>query len=824
MSTPTESALYPVASGPPLTPRMAATFLFNLGFNVYPLRRASRIADGQWTKHRDDRLKILQLQHRISDDPQSPTMPGVILDHTSGIVMVEEDGPNAARASAPFRLPLTLTVQSRRGKHFFFRWPATEPWPTSQGFYLVPRGDDAEIEFKANCITPMPPQLHHGDSSVVLSFAPGTPFRVADAPRELVDAVTQYEAERAALRAENAREARSAWANVLTQVMDRGLLDELVTWTGSWHPTNGTRPLRCPYPNEHAGRELERSSAYIVTRDAAGMRCDKATHELTVLQFLQAVGFEDSPKKVLKRLAAEGIVLPSEYDAGGKPELSAAEGDLEAATAKAVAALAASNTDDPSLFLRNNRIVRVERNEKSEAVIRSLSADGIRGELAARISWFREDNNAVPVADRPPRDIAINIAERDSRYLDFPPLRGLIDVPTFRPDGTLHAEPGYDHATGLYFLPARDYVAPIIPAEPTDAEVAAALAWFTHELFVDFPFVGNADKAHAIGLALAPFARGLIDGSTPLHLIDAPTPGSGKGKLVRTALSIGRKSDPPSTAWPTKEEEVEKRLLTFFAEGASALIFDNVSVFMQSDALSMALTEPMFKGRILGKSESPTFDVRTIFAMTSNNAKFDRDLVRRTIPCNIDPKMEKPEQRTGFKHPDLRAFVRSHNNELLTASLTLVRAWIVRGRPPGSATLGSYEAWAKTIGGILAVAGVPDFLGNLAEFAGRADPETDSWRAFCQAWYDEFHGEPKNTSEVLALAVRAGVYVGKSTSEVAQAMSLGRAIARYEGAIHGGFRIESLARTNNVKVYRMVRTSDAATPAPIVPTYTGDEF
>src|SRR6266516_2208198 len=73
------------------------------------------------------------------------------------------------------------------------------------------------------------------------------------------------------------------------------------------------------------------------------------------------------------------------------------------------------------------------------------------------------------------------------------------------------------------------------------------------------------------------------------------------------------------------------------------------------------------------------------------------------------------------------------------ALLTIARAWYAAGRPHTSVLrVGSYQAWVDTIGGILAYAGIPHFLGNLATLHEQADDEAIQWSAFLHAWYDRY--------------------------------------------------------------------------------------
>ena len=73
---------------------------------------------------------------------------------------------------------------------------------------------------------------------------------------------------------------------------------------------------------------------------------------------------------------------------------------------------------------------------------------------------------------------------------------------------------------------------PEIPDQPNYEDVARARHLLVDDLLVDFPFVSDADWAHAVVALLLAFCRLLIDGPTPLHMVESPTPGSGKGLLV----------------------------------------------------------------------------------------------------------------------------------------------------------------------------------------------------------------------------------------------------------------------------------------------------
>src|SRR5215213_167216 len=102
-----------------------------------------------------------------------------------------------------------------------------------------------------------------------------------------------------------------------------------------------------------------------------------------------------------------------------------------------------------------------------------------------------------------------------------------------------------------------------------------------------------------------------------------------------------------------------------------------------------------------------------------------------------------------FTHPNLLEWVSESRGDLLGALLTLARHWHSVGkprwigRPPGS-----FEGWARTVGGILETAGIPGFLGNTKEMLDKTTEGTGEWETFLTTWHNAF-GEAKLTAKDL---------------------------------------------------------------------------
>src|SRR5262249_19791240 len=83
---------------------------------------------------------------------------------------------------------------------------------------------------------------------------------------------------------------------------------------------------------------------------------------------------------------------------------------------------------------------------------------------------------------------------------------------------------------------------------------------------------------------------------------------------------------------------------------------------------------------------------------TGNNVELRGDIPRRVVPCRLETAEEHPEERTGFKYPNLLEHVGAERPRLVCAGLTILRAYFAAGRPRQElTTFGSYESWSDVI-------------------------------------------------------------------------------------------------------------------------------
>ncbi|MHB9038632.1 MAG: toprim domain-containing protein [Armatimonadota bacterium] len=479
--------------------------------------------------------------------------------------------------------------------------------------------------------------------------------------------------------------------------------------------------------------------------------------------------------------------------------------DLRSVTAQCWEAIARAN--NPPRFFRYIGIPsRLEKDDDGLLIPRELTPDRMRHELARVANWVHGEKEEPA---KPPVDVVRDVLATPNPEL--PVLTRITDVPVFAPDGTLQTEEGYHAAGQTYRMPTKDFEIPDIPSAPSAADVASSRDLIL-DMISEFSFVEEADRAHAVGLLILPFVRDLIDGPTPNHLIEAPQPGSGKGLLANVLLApaCGKRVSTMSEA--KDDDEWRKRITSQLRGARTVILLDNVTKPLNSGSLASALTATVWEDRILGRSENLHFPVRCVWVTTANNPTMTTEIARRCIRIRLDPMVDRPWFRSGFKQPKLQRWALANRADLVGAALTLAQAWVVAGMPASEVKpLGSYEQWTAVIGGILEHAKISGFLSNLYEFYEAADIEGAVWRQIVDAWWEKFGQEKVGVNDLFGLISELdSIDLGKG-GERSQKITFGKRLGRQRDRVIGDYRIVSAGKSMRISQWMLVPT--AKTPS-----------
>ena len=414
------------------------------------------------------------------------------------------------------------------------------------------------------------------------------------------------------------------------------------------------------------------------------------------------------------------------------------------------------------LFNLANRVVRVRHDPTTAKLqLEEMTIARFKRDIDRCCAFVRlpEDRNGEVIFKHVPCPHPIAEYVMSTPELPFAQLRGITDTPFFTSDGQLVTTPGYHAQSQTYYQPPEGFVIPAMVLVPSDDDVQKALDWLLDAVH-DFPFddggnAGDTDKAQKdygewpasranwLAKLIQTFIYELISDRCPLYLTQKPLPGTGASLLtdVFTRIAFGGDARPESEK--ASADEYRKVFISSLLAGEPHIFFDNLHKKLDDPTIAICTTSTFFKDRRLHTNDKVTAPIRCVIDVAGNNVELSDELRRRTVLMTMNAKVEKPEDRTEFKHPHLRDWVSANRASLVHAALTLVQSWIAKGKPNWTGKpMGSYEKYCSVVGGILESAGIKSFLANRHMLGDSVGDSKTATKVFVQVWWDHFAANP----------------------------------------------------------------------------------
>lgn len=430
-------------------------------------------------------------------------------------------------------------------------------------------------------------------------------------------------------------------------------------------------------------------------------------------------------------------------------------------------------------------------------LLRALSRIAIWEQFDGRLkNWIR--------IDPPGRHISTLFDSNTYKYL--PIINGLARQPYILPNGNLMNQAGYDNHTGMFGI--FDSKKFLILDEPCYEDAQSALK-VLNELLEEFCFASDKDRAATLSAILTAAVRPSL-ANAPMFHVRAHAIGSGKSYLCSliTAFAAPQKGTP--TTFPSKDDECRKLLLAELLRAPAVIEFDNItSDILPHKSLCIALTSEFMSGRILGASKTVTVSTRTLFLSSGNNVIPIKDMARRCITINLDPKIEIPAARK-FKRPNLTIEVFEEREKYLSAALTIVRAWVVAGKPKTECeSLNGYSDWVDFCRQPLLWLGYADPATSIFDSL-KASPDQNQLDRLLKGWQVIFGNIPTMVREAVNKSVNYGNEDFKEIlHEIADERGvinrprLGRWIKRHEGQIVNNLKFVRCSGNTSAERWRV---------------------
>ena len=433
-------------------------------------------------------------------------------------------------------------------------------------------------------------------------------------------------------------------------------------------------------------------------------------------------------------------------------------------------------------LLPSNRFFRMERElvfvrrGYGPSVVDERNLPGRLSALVeVRFLQETEDGVVFNRYDVLPSDLARAFVHSPRVAARLPVLLGYTRTPVFDRNWRFVGRPGFHPESGLFYDGP-----PIEPATGIE-RVMAALQGFAWK---DGPDLVNFLGALLTMLTMPCWGRG-----HPFLAINGNRAGVGKSTLARVLGVLAEGVEPTTVSFTANDEEFEKQIATRIEAGDRVVVIDNakVSGSVTSAVLERCITDTRLNFRRLGSNTSigrAQNDV--LFVLTMNLAQLGPDLRRRALPVNLelhgDPR--------DAEHPSDDPVGDATDGRLLVVAelVGMVQRWLTEGKPVPDvpARHSTNQKWARTMDGVLSLAGFTGFLSNFAESEHAFDPDYTLVGEVAAL----HHAEPQKHAGEWAKVLVGGVLEerltdgrGNGKPARAQATIVGQLFAAYVGEV-----------------------------------------
>jgi len=388
--------------------------------------------------------------------------------------------------------------------------------------------------------------------------------------------------------------------------------------------------------------------------------------------------------------------------------------DIVNQSARALDALATT----PSVYSMGDRLIEVRESDNG-ITLKALTKDKLIYFLRRALPTWDDEKLFVLVSK--------DILQHDS-YPQFRRLEGTVTTPTFiRGFRFVGRSRGYDPNTG-YFCQPRKQLEGCRFNE--DASVADAREAYLHllDLFGDFPIPHDSERANLVAAMLTIVLRDALNCVVPSLAIVGNISSAGKGLVSKAISWIALGEQLASTPLPATDYEWGTRLDNLLMNGKRIAFIDNIP---EGRCFHHHCLESFVTSEKITTRSGIEFTNPLTFLFNGNNITLTRDMTERVIWCKMwsaDPSRRKPRIKNLAQH--LQENWPDYFNDLVT----IIFAWLNAGRPEleRETILNKYGHWERTIGGILELCGVTNFLAAQVEKTDEADHESHEVTRFIE--------------------------------------------------------------------------------------------
>ncbi len=458
---------------------------------------------------------------------------------------------------------------------------------------------------------------------------------------------------------------------------------------------------------------------------------------------------------------------------------------------------------------QEHQLVRILcSNDKSDKISR-MDLDKFQCAINERMVFTVEKGagkNQITVESPCPLTVAKQVFNKD-RWPELQRLELISRIPVLTYEGKVLDTPGYheDEAALLDFDPSNFDV----KEHPTKDDAIKSLGVLL-DVFKECCFENEVSRAGAIAMLLTAFSRNLYD-FAPLFAISANNPGAGKGTIAMiVSLLLTGKPNSGLTVYYPDEVELSKQVLSALIEAPSIVNFDNIKDRFGGPSIETVFSTEIFKKRILGASKDAEASTKVLWTANGNNLTMTPDMSRRSILITLISPFESSQERE-FERKDIKGFVLKNRGKIISAALTVLRAFLLAGSPKTSENpLNGFVPWDYLVRQCCLWLELEDPVES-QKALDADDQEKETLRSLLNAWLQQYGPAPVLSADAINAARKDEGAFRSALMAVAcdrhgqlSAQVLGNYLGRKRNNIVGKLRFEKAELTNSGHPWKVV--------------------
>ena len=628
----------------------------------------------------------------------------------------------------------------------------------------------------------------------------------------------------------------SKWDEDLRTLDLAGVMEELGHIGECVDPDSNKWSVRCPWEREHTGGTNKEPGSDSVIFSHSGMmpafKCLHAHCSGRTLRDLLDWADKKKPGIIAARCTSLRVWQPGNNGSGGRPQvILPALGRPHSAFGSDLGKLIGPKLD---MFRFADQIVQIRfvgKADQNGAIPGKMLAPIRPAELVTAVE--RTVETGIVREDKAGDEVflAKSMSEQDARITlasgffgeCLPHINRLLDVPVPHLSDSgqiIYPRPGYDERFGTWLNPQ----APVLH----HMEFEDAIRLLLQDLLGlaehgGFWWHDQQSRVHALARFITPFCRGLMNWRrTPLWIFDGNREGSGKDTCADLAhIAYTGRSITCAPLSKECDDEMRKRITSALMAGSRFFHLANMKGHVRYASLEAATDDSgIWEDRRLGASETITLPNETEFSFSANNATWEPDIERR---CRRIRLLFRPEHVNShkYRHNDIRAWVRMHRSDLLSAVNAIVVEWVRRGCPPGPTPFTSFPEWSRVVGGVFLCAGLPDPCQPNADNKVSGDQSTAAMRDFFAIAFERFGSKeilkPEFQDFVQGEQAVHDLFEWITFSERRGLIVFGKLLTKFDNRELGGITMHVTQTSRNRASYCFEREPESSAMIDILP-------